>query len=76
MISIFKDHKPEIVVNLAAQAGVRYSIDNPFEYVKSNLIGFCNILECCRKLEVSNFIYASSSSVYGSNKKLPFQEKM
>ena len=75
LINIFKDHRPEIVVNLAAQAGVRYSIDNPFEYVKSNLIGFCNILECCRKLEVSNFIYASSSSVYGSNKKLPFQEK-
>ena len=75
LINIFQDHRPEIVVNLAAQAGVRYSIDNPFEYVKSNLIGFCNILECCRKLEVSNFIYASSSSVYGSNKKLPFQEK-
>ncbi len=73
--NIFIEHKPEIVVNLAAQAGVRYSIENPFEYVKSNLIGFCNILECCRKLEVKNFIYASSSSVYGSNKKLPFQEK-
>ena len=75
LINIFKNHKPDVVVNLAAQAGVRYSIENPFAYVKSNLIGFCNILECCRKLEVDNFIYASSSSVYGLNKKLPFQEK-
>ena len=74
LIQIFKVNKPEIVVNLAAQAGVRYSIDKPSEYVKSNLIGFCNVLECCRQFEVSNFIYASSSSVYGSNKKLPFQE--
>ncbi len=73
--NIFKKHKPEIVVNLAAQAGVRYSIENPFAYVKSNLVGFCNILECCRKFKVENFIYASSSSVYGANKNMPFKEK-
>ena len=61
--------------NLAAQAGVRYSLENPMAYVKSNLEGFVNILECCRKFKVSNFIYASSSSVYGDNDKFPYSEK-
>lgn len=71
---IFSDHSPKVVVNLAAQAGVRYSLENPAAYVQSNLVGFSNVLEACRKEEVSNFIYASSSSVYGGNRKLPFQE--
>ena len=71
---IFHDHKPSIVVNLAAQAGVRYSIDNPMSYFKSNLLGFGNIVEMCRNYNVENFVYASSSSVYGGNKKLPFKE--
>ncbi len=65
---------PNIVINLAAQAGVRYSIDNPDQYLNTNLVGFGNILEICRKHCVENFIYASSSSVYGGNKKLPFIE--
>jgi len=68
----FKLFKPEKVVNLAAQAGVRYSIENPYAYMDSNLIGFLNIIELCRHNEVSGFIYASSSSVYGGNKKIPF----
>jgi len=71
---IFNDTKPNIVVNLAAQAGVRYSLENPFSYVQSNLVGFTNILEICRKFHISNFIYASSSSVYGGNKLLPYHE--
>tara|TARA_B100000963_G_scaffold117663_1_gene102409 strand:- start:2405 stop:3427 length:1023 start_codon:yes stop_codon:yes gene_type:complete len=71
---IFKKKKPEIVINLAAQAGVRYSLENPKAYISSNIVGFSNILECCRKYPVKNFIYASSSSVYGGNKKLPFSE--
>ena len=72
--SIFADYKPTIVVNLAAQAGVRYSITNPDAYIQSNLIGFYNILEACRhaKPEVEHLVYASSSSVYGSNKKVPY----
>jgi len=70
--NIFKEYKPEIVVNLAAQAGVRYSITNPDAYIESNLIGFYNILECCRKYPVEHLVYASSSSVYGGNKKVPF----
>ena len=70
--TIFKEYKPEIVVNLAAQAGVRYSIVNPDAYIESNLIGFYNILECCRHYEVEHLVYASSSSVYGSNKKVPY----
>ena len=70
--TIFKEYKPEIVVNLAAQAGVRYSIVNPDAYIESNLIGFYNILECCRHYEVEHLVYASSSSVYGSNKKIPY----
>lgn len=69
---IFKKYHPNIVVNLAAQAGVRYSITNPDAYIKSNLIGFYNILECCRNYPVEHLVYASSSSVYGSNKKVPY----
>lgn len=71
---IFTEYKPNIVVNLAAQAGVRYSITNPDSYIESNLIGFYNILEACRHAnpEIEHLIYASSSSVYGSNKKVPY----
>ena len=69
---IFADHKPAVVVNLAAQAGVRYSIDHPDVYIESNLIGFYNILEACRHNPVEHLVYASSSSVYGGNKKVPF----
>jgi len=69
---IFADYKPAVVVNLAAQAGVRYSITNPDAYIQSNLIGFYNILEACRFNEVKHLVYASSSSVYGSNKKVPY----
>ena len=71
---IFKEHKPKKVINLAAQAGVRYSIKNPSKYVNSNLVGFANLLELCRSYEVEHFLYASSSSVYGGNKNLPFSE--
>ena len=70
--NIFKKYKPEIVVNLAAQAGVRYSITNPDSYIESNIIGFYNILECCRYYPVEHLVYASSSSVYGANKKVPY----
>lgn len=70
--NIFKEYHPNIVVNLAAQAGVRYSITNPDAYIQSNLIGFYNILECCRNYTVEHLVYASSSSVYGSNKKVPY----
>lgn len=76
--NIFREYKPQVVVNLAAQAGVRYSIENPDAYVESNLIGFYNILEACRhsydngESGVEHLIYASSSSVYGSNKKIPY----
>lgn len=70
--NLFADHKPQVVVNLAAQAGVRYSITNPGAYIESNLIGFYNILEACRHNEVEHLVYASSSSVYGSNKKVPY----
>lgn len=69
---IFAEYKPQIVVNLAAQAGVRYSIDHPDAYIESNIIGFYNILELCRKYSVEHLVYASSSSVYGSNKKAPY----
>ena len=69
-----KKEEISIVVHLAAQAGVRYSIENPSAYVESNLVGFCNIIEQCRINKIEHFIYASSSSVYGSNKKLPFEE--
>ena len=69
---VFTDNNIDVVVNLAAQAGVRYSITNPDAYIESNLIGFYNILEACRHHEVSHLVYASSSSVYGSNKKVPY----
>ncbi|MED3689595.1 GDP-mannose 4,6-dehydratase [Peribacillus butanolivorans] len=72
--SIFEEHKPNIVINLAAQAGVRYSIENPDVYIQSNIIGFYNILEACRHNPVDHLVYASSSSVYGANKKVPFEE--
>jgi len=72
VLKIFKDHKPDRVVNLAAQAGVRYSIENPFAYVDTNLVGFANILEGCRHNNVEHLVYASSSSVYGSNTLMPF----
>ncbi len=68
----FAQYRFDVVVNLAAQAGVRYSITNPDVYIESNLIGFFNILEACRKYPVSHLVYASSSSVYGSNKKIPY----
>lgn len=69
---LFEDYRPSIVVNLAAQAGVRYSIDHPDVYIESNIIGFYNILEACRNHPVEHLVYASSSSVYGGNKKVPF----
>ncbi len=71
---IFAGFKPDIVVNLAAQAGVRYSIENPDTYMKSNVIGFYNILEACRRNPPRHLVYASSSSVYGANQKIPFAE--
>ena len=70
--SVFAEYKPAVVVNLAAQAGVRYSIDRPELYVESNLVGFFNVLEACRHYGVEHLVYASSSSVYGGNKKVPF----
>ena len=70
--SVFEKFKPTVVVNLAAQAGVRYSITNPDAYIESNLVGFFNILEACRNHPVEHLVYASSSSVYGSNKKVPY----
>lgn len=70
--NLFESQKPSHVVNLAAQAGVRYSIENPAAYIESNIVGFANILEACRNNEVKHLIYASSSSVYGANTKLPF----
>lgn len=72
MDSVFTTYKPDVVVNLAAQAGVRYSITNPDAYIQSNLIGFYNVLEACRHNPVTHLVYASSSSVYGSNKKVPY----
>ena len=69
---IFTTYKPAVVVNLAAQAGVRYSITNPDSYIMSNMFGFYNLLEACRHHEVEHLVYASSSSVYGSNKKVPY----
>jgi len=71
--SVFTEWKPDIVVNLAAQAGVRYSITNPDVYINSNIIGFYNVLEACRRHMVEHLVYASSSSVYGGNKKIPFR---
>lgn len=72
VMRVFETYKPQIVVNLAAQAGVRYSIENPDVYIESNIIGFFNILEACRHYPVQHLVYASSSSVYGANKKVPF----
>ena len=71
---IFKKHNPDIVINLAAQAGVRYSIENPMSYIKSNIVGFLNILQACRNYKIEHLIYASSSSVYGGNRITPFNE--
>ncbi|MFC7579903.1 NAD-dependent epimerase/dehydratase family protein [Schaalia naturae] len=71
---LFAEHEFEMVVNLAAQAGVRYSIENPKAYIESNLVGFFNVLECCRHHPVKHLVYASSSSVYGGNEKVPFSE--
>ena len=72
--TLFSEMRPEIVINLAAQAGVRYSLENPYSYIDSNLVGFTNILEACRHFEVNHLVYASSSSVYGSNEDKPFHE--
>ncbi|OUO38846.1 protein CapI [Megamonas hypermegale] len=72
IMDIFKKYKPDIVINLAAQAGVRYSLINPDAYVESNIIGFFNILEACRYHDVKHLVFASSSSVYGLNKKIPY----
>lgn len=74
IMKTFEEYKPNVVVNLAAQAGVRYSIENPDVYIQSNIIGFYNILEACRYNPVDHLVYASSSSVYGANKKVPFEE--
>ena len=75
LIPLFKEYAISCVVNLAAQAGVRYSIENPSAYIQSNLVGFSNLIECARRNNISNFIYASSSSVYGGNEMLPFSEE-
>lgn len=72
LLAVFREERPQIVVNLAAQAGVRYSIDNPDAYIQSNIVGFFNILEGCRFFPVEHLVYASSSSVYGGNEKVPF----
>jgi UDP-glucuronate 4-epimerase len=72
MRQLFMEHSPEVVVNLAAQAGVRYAEKNPFAYIDSNLVGFAQILECCRHFKTKHLIYASSSSVYGANTRMPF----
>lgn len=75
VFSVFEEFRPQIVVNLAAQAGVRYSIDNPDAYINSNIVGFFHILEACRHYPAEHLIFASSSSVYGGNKKIPFSTK-
>jgi UDP-glucuronate 4-epimerase len=72
MENTFKKYVPQRVVNLAAQAGVRYSLQNPHAYVSTNLVGFMNVLECCRHAQIENLVYASSSSVYGANSNMPF----
>ena len=72
---IFEKYNPTIIINLAAQAGVRHSINNPDIYLNTNLLGFGNILECCRKYSIENLIFASSSSVYGANTCVPFNEE-
>ena len=75
MLSLFEKERPDIVIHLAAQAGVRYSITHPDDYITSNLLGFYSILECCRHYPVEQLLYASSSSVYGSNQKVPYSVK-
>tara|TARA_Y100001968_G_scaffold331042_1_gene384543 strand:+ start:387 stop:1421 length:1035 start_codon:yes stop_codon:yes gene_type:complete len=75
LLNLFSEYKPTKVVNLAAQAGVRYSITNPSSYIQSNLVGFGNILECCRNNDIEHLVYASSSSVYGGNTNMPFSEQ-
>ncbi len=72
---IFEQYKPSKVINLAAQAGVRYSIENPHSYIQSNIVGFANIVEACKKYSIEHLVYASSSSVYGGNKNLPYSEQ-
>ena len=72
--NLFRQYKPSIVINLAAQAGVRYSIDNPYPYLNTNILGFGNLLECCRNYYIENLIFASSSSIYGANTLVPFSE--
>ncbi|MDB4227105.1 GDP-mannose 4,6-dehydratase, partial [Candidatus Pelagibacter sp.] len=72
---VFKVYKPQKVVNLAAQAGVRYSMENPLAYINSNIVGFAHILENCRHHKISHLVYASTSSVYGANTKMPFSEQ-
>ena len=74
LLEIFQKYNPQTVINLAAQAGVRYSLENPSAYINSNIIGFFNILECCKVSKVKNLLYASSSSVYGGNTKIPYSE--
>ena len=76
MEELFEREHFEKVVNLAAQAGVRYSITNPYAYLQSNLAGFLNVLECCRHYEVKHLVFASSSSVYGLNSKVPYSEEV
>ncbi|SVD43355.1 uncharacterized protein METZ01_LOCUS396209, partial [marine metagenome] len=75
LAAVFKNHNPELVIHLAAQAGVRYSLVNPKAYINSNSTGFFNILEACRNHKVEHFVYASSSSVYGLNEEMPFSTK-
>ena len=75
LMALFSEERPQVVVNLAAQAGVRYSLENPAAYIQSNLVGFGHILEGCRHHGVANLVYASSSSVYGGNRNLPFHEQ-
>ena len=74
LLNTFKNFQPSIVINLAAQAGVRYSITNPSAYINSNIVGFSNILDCCRTFKIENLLYASNSSVYRGNTKIPFEE--
>lgn len=74
MENMFENEDIDIVVNLAAQAGVRYSLENPYAYIDSNIVGFINVLECCRHHKIEHLVYASSSSVYGLNQKMPFSE--
>ena len=75
LMALFAEERPQVVVNLAAQAGVRYSLENPAAYIQSNLVGFGNVLEGCRHHGTENLVYASSSSVYGGNRNLPFHEQ-